>query len=123
MRRLAERWNELRSRRLRAWAFACAAVALAASFAGAADAEAVEAGDRIDWARERALWSLRVPGTRPRPSVRDGAWPREPLDAFVLARLEKAGLAPVPAADRRTLVRRVTFDLTGLPPTSEEVDA
>ena len=57
------------------------------------------------------------------PTVRDRAWVRTPVDAFVLARLERDGLAPAPEADRATCIRRVTFDLTGLPPTPEEVDA
>ncbi|MDX1934539.1 MAG: PSD1 and planctomycete cytochrome C domain-containing protein [Capsulimonadales bacterium] len=57
------------------------------------------------------------------PVVRQRAWVRNPIDAFVLARLEKAGLHPSPPADRVTLLRRVTFDLTGLPPTPEAVDA
>ena len=50
-------------------------------------------------------------------------WPRNDVDRFVLARLEAAGVAPSPEADRRTLVRRLYFDLTGLPPTPDEVDA
>jgi hypothetical protein len=54
------------------------------------------------------------------PAVRDRARVRTPIDAFVLARLEKDGVKPAPAADRRTLLRRVTLDLTGLPPTPEE---
>src|SRR5437870_5016422 len=53
----------------------------------------------------------------------DTAWIRTPIDAFVLDRLKKAGLRPAPAADRATLIRRATFDLHGLPPTVEEVDA
>lgn len=57
------------------------------------------------------------------PAVKDTAWPRGSLDRFILARLESRGLKPASPADRRTLIRRVTFDLTGLPPTPEEVEA
>jgi len=68
-------------------------------------------------------WALE-PVRRPTPpAVRDAAWAANPIDAFVLAKLEAAGLRPAPPADRRTLVRRVTFDLTGLPPTPAEIDA
>src|SRR4030095_12286962 len=57
------------------------------------------------------------------PQVKKKAWVRTPVDAFVLAKLESKGMAPVKAADRRTWLRRVTLDLIGLPPTPEEVDA
>ena len=57
------------------------------------------------------------------PPVRRPDWCRTPIDAFVLARLEAAGLEPSPPADRRTLIRRASYDLTGLPPTPEEVEA
>src|SRR5262249_9298667 len=69
-------------------------------------------------------WSLR-PVTRPAvPEVRNRKFAiRTPVDAFILARLEKEGLSPAPEADRHTLIRRVTFDLTGLPPTPAEIDA
>jgi mono/diheme cytochrome c family protein len=67
-------------------------------------------------------WSFR-PVKRPAvPAVRD-AWVRNPIDAFVLARLQKEGLKPSPEADRVTLLRRLALDLTGLPPTPEEIDA
>src|SRR5262249_19908288 len=57
------------------------------------------------------------------PSVRDERWPRNPIDRFILAKLEEKGIRPVKDADPRTLVRRVTLDLTGLPPSPEEVEA
>jgi cytochrome c553 len=57
------------------------------------------------------------------PSVKDSVWGAAPIDRFVLARLEEAGLSPSPCADRRTLLRRVTFDLIGLPPTAEDAAA
>jgi len=66
-------------------------------------------------------WSLMPILRPPIPSVADRAWPLSPLDHFVLARLELEGIRPSEPADRRTLVRRVTLDLTGLPPTIEEV--
>jgi hypothetical protein len=65
-----------------------------------------------------------VPPQRPEiPKVQNKSWCVNPIDAFVLARLEAAGLAPSPRADKLRLLRRVTFDLTGLPPTLEEQDA
>jgi len=57
------------------------------------------------------------------PAVKSAEWPRNAVDHFILARLEEKGLKPAPAADRRTLIRRVTFDLTGLPPAPAEVEA
>ena len=69
-----------------------------------------------------ALWSL-APLERPAvPAVTQHGWTRNPIDAFVLARLEEAGLDPAPEADRGTLLRRLTFDLTGLPSTPDELD-
>jgi hypothetical protein len=68
-------------------------------------------------------WSLR-PVQRPEPpAVHNKGWVRNPVDAFVLARLEAAQLEPAPEADRRTLIRRLSFDLLGLPPAPEEVEA
>ncbi len=72
---------------------------------------------------QREFWSFQTPVRPPVPNVNDGAWVRSPIDAFVLSRLEKANMSPAPQADKRTLIRRVTFDLIGLPPTPEEVAA
>jgi mono/diheme cytochrome c family protein len=70
-------------------------------------------------------WSLRplVKPYFPRLTPADARWVRTPVDAFVIARLREKGLAPAPEADRRTLIRRLSFDLIGLPPTPEEVQA
>jgi hypothetical protein len=74
-------------------------------------------------AEQRAFWAFR-PVTEPNvPAVKHQEWLRSPIDHFVLARLEAAGLDPAPPASKRTLIRRATFDLTGLPPTVEEVHA
>src|ERR1051325_9521603 len=80
------------------------------------------AGD-IDWTKERAFWSIRPPKAQAKPAVANKLWPSQPLDYFILSRLEQSSLAPAPEADKRTLLRRITFDLTGLPPTPEERDA
>lgn len=68
-------------------------------------------------------WAFQPVSTPTPPSTHDATWARNPIDQFILARLEKEGLRPSPRADRRALARRVTFDLTGLPPTAEEVAA
>src|SRR4029077_9999637 len=67
-------------------------------------------------------WALIAPQALPLPSIRDRAWPRNGIDFWVLARLEKEGLKPSPEADRHTLLRRASLDLRGLPPTPQEVD-
>jgi mono/diheme cytochrome c family protein len=72
---------------------------------------------------ERSFWSLQPVSKPEPPTVRDSASISTPIDRFVLARLETAGLSPNGRADRRTLIRRATFDLIGLPPTPEEVEA
>lgn len=68
-------------------------------------------------------WAFKPVQPTPEPAVKDATWPLSPLDNFVLAKLEAKGLKPAPAADRRTLIRRVYFDLTGLPPSAGGVDA
>jgi hypothetical protein len=65
-------------------------------------------------------WSLVAPKSQPVPAVRNDAWPRNPLDRFVLAKLEEADLTPAAEADRATWLRRVSLDLIGLPPSPEE---
>ncbi len=77
---------------------------------------------RLKQVKER-LWSLRPIASPPEPAVKQKEWIARGLDAYVLSKLEAAGLTPSPAADRRTLIRRATFDLHGLPPTPEEVEA
>ena len=67
---------------------------------------------------------LFIPPTRPAlPAVKNEGWVRNPIDRFVLAKLEAAGLTPAAEADRRTIARRLSLDLTGLPPDPKDVDA
>ncbi len=79
------------------------------------------------WIDEGAKWDTHwayVSPKRPEPPVvANGSWVRNPIDQFILARLEREGLKPSPEADKETLLRRVTYDLTGLPPTLAEIDA
>ena len=81
----------------------------------------------IKWIEQGAEWEehwIYIPPKRsPVPEVKDKEWPNNAIDHFILARLESEQLAPSSEADRRTLIRRLSFDLTGLPPTPAEVDA
>ena len=74
-------------------------------------------------AQSPSWWAYRQLQRPAVPAVRDAAWVRNAVDAFVLAGLEARGFAPAPAADRHTLLRRVTYDLAGLPPTAAEIEA
>jgi len=85
--------------------------------------KAVRAGNKIDFAQARKFWAFQRPQAVPPPKVRDSAWPVTDIDRFIRARQEAEHLQPVADADRVTLIRRVTFDLTGLPPTVAEIDA
>ncbi|NDE99466.1 MAG: DUF1549 domain-containing protein, partial [Verrucomicrobia bacterium] len=76
-----------------------------------------------DGAKARDHWAYQLPKAAPVPPVKNVAWPKGDLDRFVLANLEAKGLAPVADADKLTLLRRVYFDLIGLPPTFEEITA
>ena len=94
---------------------AACAVALALSLA------AVDKTDKVAAGRDH--WAFR-PLTRPQvPEVKNQQWARTDVDRLILARQEAAGLQPNPRMDARRLIRRVYFDLTGLPPTPEEIDA
>jgi len=70
-----------------------------------------------------AHWAYAAPERAALPAVSDAAWPRSPIDRWILARLEREGLAPSREADRSTLIRRATLDLTGLPPSRAEIEA
>ncbi len=76
----------------------------------------------IDYARGKQFWSFQPASPQKLPVVRRTSWPRQRIDHFILARMEAAGLAPSAEARRSVLIRRVYFDLVGLPPTREEVE-
>ncbi len=86
----------------------------------------VEKGLLIEWIAQGAAWQQHWAFVNPErpavPAVRDSGWPRNDIDRFILARLEKEGMRPAPEADRAMLLRRVTLDLTGLPPTPSDLD-
>ncbi len=89
--------------------------------AGGASAASVQ--PLIDIAAGRKFWSFQPLAQHPLPPVARTNWPQRPVDAYVLSRLEREGLAPSDPADRRMLIRRLTLDLIGLPPTPDDVDA
>jgi hypothetical protein len=97
------------------------------SYSGKAPLNSAQIATLRAWIAQGARWESHwafVPPVRPAlPEVRHAGWVRNPIDRFVVARLEREGLAPSPEADRGLLLRRVTFDLTGLPPTLAELDA
>ncbi|NBX29005.1 DUF1553 domain-containing protein [bacterium] len=102
-----------------------------ADFASWIDAGAVDprkadnkaAKPRIDMAKARQFWSFVPPRRIEPPSVANPAWPISPIDRFTLSAMESRGLVPVAPAGKRELIRRATFDLIGLPPTPDEIDA
>jgi hypothetical protein len=84
---------------------------------------AAAAARPIDLHEGRKFWAFQPPRRHPVPPVQDASWPANAIDRFILAQLEARGLRPAPDADRATLLRRVSFDLLGLPPTPEQVAA
>lgn len=94
---------------------------------GAPDPRATAVGQpapkTIDIEASKQFWSFQPPRRFPLPALRQVTWARQPLDNFVLAKLEQAGLTPGPAAGALTWLRRVSFDLIGLPPQPEEIEA
>jgi len=82
-----------------------------------------EAVRGIDWKAARQFWSFRPVSKPALPTIRQTTWPKTQVDCFILAGLESAGLRPAAPADKRTLIRRATFDFIGLPPTPEQIDA
>ena len=90
---------------------------------GETTAAAPPAAEKVITPEQRAFWSFQPLASHAVPAVANTAWARTDIDRFILARLEKEGLSPVGPADKLTLLRRATLDLTGLPPTPEEVDA
>jgi len=87
------------------------------------DHKAVKAAGYRITPEQRAWWSFQPIKKPVPPSIKNKAWPRTPIDQFLLSRLESKSLRPAPAADRRTLIRRAYYDLIGLPPTHAEVQA
>ena len=83
----------------------------------------MKAKSSINWNKAREWWSFRPVSIGKVPSIKKKDWPANDVDRFILARLEAAGLEPAPTADRRVLIRRATYDLTGLPPRPEDVEA
>jgi mono/diheme cytochrome c family protein len=85
-------------------------------------ASATTVGGKYNKIDARKHWAFQPPRHVPPPAVKNAAWPRTDIDKYLLAGLEAKGLAPVADADRLTLLRRVTFDLVGLPPAPQEID-
>ena len=89
----------------------------------AAALAAAQSGEYVITPEQRAFWSFSPVRNYAPPKVKNGGWATSPIDNFVLAALEKKNLAPNKMADRRTLIRRATYDLHGLPPSPQEVEA
>ncbi|HWB99204.1 MAG TPA: DUF1553 domain-containing protein, partial [Bryobacteraceae bacterium] len=100
-----------------------ASIAAIASWIKAGVPYGEASADGMDLTEVRKHWAFRPPVKPAVPAVRNSAWVRNPIDAFIAAQQEKHGLQPLPEADKRTLLRRVYLDLTGLPPAPAEIEA
>ncbi len=91
----------------------------AAAIAAKAAANNTQLGEVTE--QDRDFWSFKPVVKHEPPAVKNGAWVQNPIDQFILAKLEEAGIEPAPAASRAVLLRRMSFDLTGLPPSTDEL--
>ncbi len=87
------------------------------------NAEPAQPEKPVDWEKEREFWAFQAPKPVAPPPVANAQWPKSGVDHFILAKLEEKGLQPVADADQRTLLRRVYYDLIGLPPSPAELEA
>ncbi|MGI8965138.1 MAG: DUF1549 and DUF1553 domain-containing protein, partial [Limisphaerales bacterium] len=94
----------------------------AAELVPSSESKVQSAGSPYDYAAAQTNWAFQTPKTPPIPKVKNKNWPQSPIDNFILAKLEEKKLTPASDAPKRTLIRRVTFDLVGLPPTPEEIE-
>src|SRR5262245_13298069 len=111
-----------------AWGAAAHTAGKAAPPSGAARGSSRAVASAAKGVRESAdpaktHWAFQPVGNPPLPAVKNADWPTSPVDSFILAKLEANGMAPSAPTDKRTLIRRATFDLTGLPPAAAEVAA
>ena len=102
---------------------ACGSIAIVLGVATLATSDDARIPDKPITADERDHWAFQPPRRSEPPVVKDRKWVRNPIDAFIRAGLEANGLSPAPEADRTTLLRRLSFDLTGLPPSPDEIEA
>jgi mono/diheme cytochrome c family protein len=122
MPRKADKLTDVQIAALATWIKDGAAWPIATSPSGTAPPAAAKP-DKVITAEQRAFWSFRPLQKPAIPEVGRRDWPSTDIDRFILARLEREGLAPVEPAPKRALIRRATLDLTGVPPTIEEIDA
>jgi hypothetical protein len=102
---------------------ACGSIAIVLGVATLAASDDARVPDKPITAEERDHWAFQPPTRTAPPIAKDRSWVRNPIDVFIAAGLEVDGLSPSPEADRPTLLRRLSFDLTGLPPSPDEIEA